>query len=82
MSNEENAADNVVASSNVLKALTCHVSQVVNTNSLKLKLIMTNDKDAMIENSMEDANDPSTNSSPEAASSGKITATRADIAAN
>ena len=77
-SNEEKAADNVLASSNVLKALTFQVLQVVNNNALKLKLILSNEKDAIIENSKEDMNEPGTTSVPEAASSGKITATRAE----
>ena len=82
MSDEENTSDNVVTSSSVLKALACQVLQVLNTNSLKLKLTMSNEKDAIIENSKEDVNDPVTTSSLEAALSGKITATRAEIIAN
>ena len=43
---------------------------------------MSNEKDAIIENSKEDVNDPVTTRSAEAALSGKITATRAEIIAN
>ena len=38
------------------KTLTCQVLQVVNTNGLKLKLIVQNEKNAIIENSKDNVN--------------------------
>ena len=51
MTNKDNAAADVTTSSNVLKSLISQVLQVVNNNSIRLKLILSNEKDRMIENS-------------------------------
>ena len=82
MSIKENAADNVVTSSNVIKALTCQFLQVVKNNSIKLKVIMSKECNSTNENSNEDMNDPSATSSRGSAPSRKITATRAEIVDN
>ena len=60
-----------MTSSNVLKSLISQVLQVVNNNSIQLKLILSNEKDRMIENSNGNRNEPVITNSPEAVSSEK-----------
>ena len=71
VTNKDNAAADVITSSNVLKSLISQVLQVVNNNSIQLKLILSNEKDRMIENSNENRNEPVITNSPEAVSSEK-----------
>ena len=67
----KNGAENVIVSSNMLKALMSQVLQVDNNNGLKLKLILSNEKDTTIENSKEGVSEPGASSVLEARSCGK-----------